>query len=89
MLSSLRGVLGLEMRPLYTGRLFHCYKLDEYISHFRGIGSVLLHLFWFSWKNLSANSMDPYQTPLFVASDLGLHCLSMTLLRVSGLEWIK
>ena len=25
--------------PLYTGGLFHCYMLDESISHFRGVGS--------------------------------------------------
>ena len=35
------------------------------------------------WKILVANSVDPDQTPHYVASDLGLHCLSMILLRVS------
>ena len=25
--------------PLYTGKLFHCYMLDESICHLRGIGS--------------------------------------------------
>ena len=30
-----------------------------------------------------ANSVDPNQTPHDVASDLGLHVLPMTLLRVS------
>ena len=30
-----------------------------------------------------ANNVDPDQTPHYVASDLGLHCLPMTLLRVS------
>ena len=30
-----------------------------------------------------ANSADPDQMPHYVASDLGLHCLPMTLLRVS------
>ena len=29
-----------------------------------------------------ANNVDPYQTPHNVASDLGLHCLPMTLFRV-------
>ena len=33
---------------------------------------------------LLANSVDPDQMPHHVASDLGLHCLPMTLLRVSG-----
>ena len=30
-----------------------------------------------------ANTVDPNQMPHYVASDLGLHCLPMTLLRVS------
>ena len=30
-----------------------------------------------------ANNVDPDQIPHYVASDLGLHCLSMTLLQVS------
>ena len=35
----------------------------------------------FCWKILLhvANTVDPEQTPHFVASDLGLHCLPMTL----------
>ena len=33
-----------------------------------------------------ANTTDSDQTPHFVASDLGLHCLPMTLLRVSTLD---
>ena len=32
---------------------------------------------------LFANSGDPDQTPSFAASDLGLHCLPITLLGVS------
>ena len=34
---------------------------------------------------LLANSGDPDQTPHSAASDLCLHCLSITVLRVSGL----
>ena len=37
--------------------------------------------------NLFANSEDPDQTPHSAASDLGLHCLPNTLLRVSWLQW--
>ena len=36
-----------------------------------------------------ANSEDPDQTPRSVASDLGLHCLPVTLLGVSRLQWVK
>ena len=37
---------------------------------------------------LFANSGDPDQTPHSAASDLGLHCLRITLLRVSRLHWV-
>ena len=37
----------------------------------------------FDGKNLLTNNVDPDQTPHYMASDLGLHCLHMTLLRVS------
>ena len=36
-----------------------------------------------------AGTVDPDQLPHHVASDLGLHCLPMTLLRVSRYEWAK
>ena len=38
---------------------------------------------------LFANSEDPDQTPCSVASDLGLHCLLITLLWMSRIQWIK
>ena len=38
---------------------------------------------------LFANSGDPDQMPRSVASDLGLHCLPVTLLRVSRLQWVN
>ena len=31
----------LAINLLYSGRLFHCYMLDESICHFRGIQSIL------------------------------------------------
>ena len=37
---------------------------------------------------LFANSGDPDQTPHSAASDLGLHCLPIILLRVSRLKWV-
>ena len=46
-------------------------------------GQFLSLLFYFWWKILSANTVDPDQMPHCVASDLDLYCLSMTLLRVS------
>ena len=38
---------------------------------------------------LFANSGDPHQTLHSVVSDLGLHCLPITLLRVSRLQWVN
>ena len=38
---------------------------------------------------LFANSEDPDQMPLSAASDLGLHCLPVTCLGVSSLQWVK
>ena len=40
-------------------------------------------------KFLLANNVDPDQMPHYVASDLGLHCLPMTHLRVSGKKRLK
>ena len=38
---------------------------------------------------LFANRGDPDQMPHPAASNLGLHCLPITLLRVSQLKWVK
>ena len=35
-----------------------------------------------------ANSGDPDQMPRSAGSDMGLHCLPITLLRVSRLQWV-
>ena len=57
--------------------------LDESICHFRGVGSILLLLFYFSWKILFANNVNRDQMPRYVAFDLGMPYLSVTLLWVS------
>ena len=44
--------------------------------------SNLSLIFNFCWKILFANNLDPDQMPHDVASDLSLHCLPMTLIRV-------
>ena len=38
---------------------------------------------------LFANSGDPDQTLHSAASDLGLHCLPVTFLRIFLLQWVK
>ena len=68
---------------MYTGEFFYCYILDKSIFHLRGVVSILSLLICLRWKILLANNVDPDQMPHHVASDLGLHCLPMTLLWVS------
>ena len=77
------GSSSFSFTPLYTDGLLHCYMLDESIRHFRGVGSTLSILFYFCWKILLANNVDSDQTPHYVAFDLSLLCLPMSLLRVS------
>ena len=36
-----------------------------------------------------ANKVDPDQTPRLVASDLGLHCLSISLSSAEKHKWVK
>ena len=69
----------VHFNTLYAGGLFHCFTLDESILQFRDVGSSLSLLFYFWWKILLANNVDPDQTPHHVASDLSLHCLPATL----------
>ena len=49
-----------------------------------GVAGLFCFYSTFLWKILLANSVDPDQMPHNVASDLGLHCWLMTLLRVPG-----
>ena len=78
----------MSFNPSVTGRLYHCYMLDESACHFRGVGSILLLLFLFDGKFLLANTEEPDQMPHYMASNLGLHWLSITLLWVSRYEWV-
>ena len=40
-------------------------------------------------SELNANSVEPDQTPCSAASDLGLHCLPMSLLWDASLKWVN
>ena len=55
---------------MFSGFFFYPWKLDSSIHHLRGMSRFLY-----------ANSVDPDQMPQSVASDLGLHFLSMSLSR--------
>ena len=49
----------------------------------------MINIFLEKMANPFANSGDPDQTPRSAASDLGLHCLPSTLVRVSQLQWVS
>ena len=70
------GAIRVNLKSFIT----HYYMFEESISRFRGVGSILSLLFYFLWKILLANNVDPDQMPHYVVSDLSLHCLLMTLL---------
>ena len=49
-----------------------------------GMSGIFCRFYYiFDGKSLLANNVDPDQMPHHVATDLGLHCIPMTLLRVS------
>ena len=56
----------------------HPYQLDESISNVRFAGLYFSSLFNFLKKLMFANSREPDQTPRFAASDMVVHCLSMS-----------
>ena len=61
--------------------------VDKSICHFRGVRSILSLLFYFGWKTLLENNVDPDQmADATLSSELGLHCLPVTLLQVSRYE---
>ena len=72
----------LILYPLFTGGIFHCYSLEKSIC-ILGESGLFCPIYSIFIKMPIANNEGPYQIPHCVVSDLGLHCLSMTLLRVS------
>ena len=51
--------------------------------------SFLLLPYYIEIPVFNANSVDPDQTPRSAASDLGLHCLPMSLLWDTNHIWVK
>ena len=63
--------------------------LDKSICYFRESGLFCCFYSIFDGKILLANNADPDQMPHYVASDLGLHCLPMSLLWFPGKNGLK
>ena len=69
--------------------LFYLNSLDRFISYIGGIWLVFIFP-WSIWvSEINANSVAPDQTPQNAASDQGLHCLPMSLLRDTKLIWVN
>ena len=69
-----------KLYPYLHSGLFHPYKLDESIIKYRCGWCNFSFLFHSELKFLSASSVNPDQTSslIWFASDLVLHCLSMS-----------
>ena len=83
----------LQMCPF---SLTYCILLDSstaicWTSPFVifGVPGLFCHFFYFWWNIMLANNVDPDQTLHYVASDLSLHCLPMTLSRFLGRNGLK
>ena len=68
--------------------LFYLKSFDRSISNRKGFWLFLLLLCFKEIPVFNSNSVDPDQTPHSAASDLGLHCLPMSLLLDARLKWV-
>ena len=69
--------------------LFYLSFWDRSISNRRDVWLVLIIIVFIAIPVSNANSVDPDQTPRSVASDLGLHCLKISLLWDPRQKWVK
>ena len=70
--------------------IFYLMSLDRSVSHIRDVRLLfIIIIFCLEISELNANSEDPDQTPRSAASDLGLHCLPMSLLWDAWLIWVN
>ena len=73
---------------LRLNKLSHTiYRKSQFLI--LGMSGYMMKIFRKKIVELFANSGDPDQTPRFAASDLGLHCLPVTHLGVSSLQWVS
>ena len=71
-----------HINPFMPNGLFYLHSSNRPISNIRGVWLVVFFLSpcFIEIPVFNANSVDPDQTPRSAASDLGLHCLLMSLL---------
>ena len=69
--------------------LFYLNSLVRSISYLRGARLVFIIIIFVEIPELNENSIDPDWTLHSAASDLGLHCLPMSLLWDARLKWVN
>ena len=67
--------------------LFYINSLDRSISNIRGVWLISI-ITIFDRNSCIKCSVNPDQTPRSAASDLGLHCLPMSLKWDAGHKWV-
>ena len=69
--------------------LFYLNSLERSISYIKGVWLVFIISCSVEIFELNPNRVDPDQTPCSAVSDLGPHCLPMSLLLDARLKWVK
>ena len=77
-----------QINPFTPNELFYLNSLDRSISYLRGVWLVFIIIFE-EISELNENSVDLDQMLHSAASDLGLHCLPISLLLDTWLKWVK
>ena len=79
------------INPFIQNGLFYLNSLDQPISNIKGIWLffIITRFQVIKIPVFNANSVDPDQTRRSAASDLGLHCLPMSLLRTVGINGLR
>ena len=77
------------INPFILSGFFYLKSLDKFISYIGGVWLVFIMTCFVGISELNANSIDLDQKPHSVMSDLGLHCLPMSLLWGASLKWVK
>ena len=81
--------LEMEFNPFMPSGIFYFKCLDRSVSYIRGGCLVIIIIIFVEILELNANRVDPNQMPQNAASDLGPHCLPMSLLWDAKLKWVK
>ena len=76
----LQDITVIMLNPFMPSGLFFPSSLNRVISNGSGVWLICIVTIFKAIHVFNAISVDPDQMPQSVVSDLGLHCLSMSLL---------